>query len=349
MLCDAKDLEAMDLRVSTKVIGLSNNEVLLSGGDRIRFDACVICTGLRARLPKAFSQVPSVFVLRTLADATALKQRLASAEDVLVVGGGFIATELADSAATLGKRVTMVFPEPAPLYSSLGASLGLAVGEWLLDRGVRIVSGSKVQLAESGPNGRAVVTLENGSTLEADVLALGLGSMPNVEWLEGSGVQIDDGVVVDENLRARGFENVFAAGDVAHVKGSRYGDFRFEHWDNAIRMADVVAANVLGGHDVYKPLPYFWTEVAGRMIQVYGDPQPGAEAVTRGAPYSESGSIFYLEDGRLQGSVHVNAARDGAAAKRLIAAGTLVDGDALQNSAVAVAKAVKAMPQTTGS
>jgi 3-phenylpropionate/trans-cinnamate dioxygenase ferredoxin reductase subunit len=349
MLCDAKDLESMDLRLATKVLGLSDNEVHLSNGERIRFDACVICTGLRARLPKAFSQAPSVFVLRTLADATALKQRLASADDVLVVGGGFIATELADSAATLGKRVTMVFPEPTPLYAPLGPSLGLAVGEWLLDRGVRMVSGSKVLHAESGPNGRAVVTLENGSILEADVLALGLGSMPNVEWLEGSGVQVDDGVLVNENLRAPGFENVFAAGDVAHVKGGQYGDFRFEHWDNAIRMADVVAANVLGGNEVYKPLPYFWTEVAGRMIQVYGDPEAGATAVTRGAPYSDSGSIFHVESDRLRGSVHVNAARDGAAAKRLIAAGALVDEDALQNPAVPVAKALKGTPQKTAS
>lgn len=294
--------------------------VTLDDGTEIGYDGLVIATGARPRRPAG--QPGEVHTLRTIEDALALRAELESGhEHVVVIGGGFIGGEVASTARELGLKVTLINAGRYPMHEGLGD----VAAAWLAGlherSGVELISGVRVTAVEPGR-----VLLADGRAVQADLVVAGMGVVPNTEWLDGSGLQIDDGVLVDEALFARGSAEIVAAGDVARWPHTLYGGalVRVEHWSNANEQGAVAARNLLAGRDDagdYQDVPNFATNVHGSRIQTAGLPHLADEAlVVAGAPGEDRFAVAFSRRGVLVGAVAVNSPKDLIKLKRGVAA-----------------------------
>ncbi len=279
---DGEDLRAEWL-LGTRAVGLDARErtVRLADGGSVRADGIVIATGAAARQLPGSEGLAGVHVLRTLDDARALRDELAQSGRLVVIGGGFIGAEVASTASALGLDVTVVEAAPTPLAGPLGEEMGRIVSALHADHGVRLLCGVGVK----GLSGEArvdAVLLEDGRTVPADIVVVGVGARPCVEWLEGSGVALDNGVTCGADGRTS-LAGVVAVGDCASWYDPRAGHHRrVEHWTGAQeRPAAAVAALLAGGAvepGVPRP-PYFWSDQYGVKIQFAGHAS-GADSVT---------------------------------------------------------------------
>jgi NADPH-dependent 2,4-dienoyl-CoA reductase/sulfur reductase-like enzyme len=212
---------------------------------------------------------------------------------LVVVGDGVLGTEIAATATKLGADVTLAGPQPAPMHLQFGPVVAALLADLHTSRGVRLRLGAAV--TGYVPAG---VTLATGETLPADVVVVAFGAAPATEWLAGSGLTIDDGVVCDEQCRAA--DGVWAVGDVARWHHAGLGaSVRLENRTNATEQAGAVADNILGAARAYTPVPYFWTEQFDVRIQVHGVPVPGAQLeVLEGAPEQGRFVAAYHHAGR---------------------------------------------------
>jgi phthalate 3,4-dioxygenase ferredoxin reductase subunit len=266
-------VRATSLDIDSMVVGLAD-------GDEIEYDALVIATGVRPRtLSPRLAELESVHTVRELRDSRALRAR-AALGPVVVVGAGFIGAEVASSFRALGVEVTMTEALRAPFARVLGPEVGAHLSDLHRDRGVSLLTDAAVDsITEHGDT--AVVELADGRRLEAATVVVGIGATPNSGWLEGSGLQVDDGVVVDLGcaVLAEGTgphaEGVYAIGDVARqVDPGTNRSYRVEHWTNAVEQAHVVARQIVD--PVAMPerpkAPYFWSDQFGVKIQMVGRP-----------------------------------------------------------------------------
>lgn len=276
------------LGVAAASLDPSGHTVTLADGNVITYDQVIIATGSRARtLPG--SDLDGVFVLRTLDDALALKAALVEGARVVVLGGGVIGAEVASSARQLGLEVTIVDLAPVLMQRVIGDAVGERMAQLHRENGVSlrlgvssasIVGDGKVEgvVVEAGgpPTNEGVAG--GGETLPADAVVLGIGAVPNVEWLEGSGLTIEDGVVCDEHLQAA--PDVYAVGDVARWHHVGYQQtLRAEHWTTAIEHADAVARTLTGTPTTVGTVPYVWTDQYGKKLQIAGRLNPGDELI----------------------------------------------------------------------
>ncbi len=258
-------------------LDLGDRSVILAGGDRVGFDGLVVATGSRVRRLNDQPDLAGIHLLRTLDDGLALKADLdAGPARVVVVGAGFIGSEVAATARQMGLEVTVLEALPVPLQRGLGDTMGMVCAGLHRDHGVDLRLSTGVDGFEADGAGRvARVRLSDGSHVEADVVVVGVGVIPNTEWLEGSGLTVDNGVVCDETCRAA--PGVVAAGDVARWPNRRFGEtMRLEHWDNAQDQGEHAARTLLAGDDAtvathaYEPVPWFWSDQYDRKIQLAG-------------------------------------------------------------------------------
>ncbi|KUN74937.1 NAD(P)/FAD-dependent oxidoreductase [Streptomyces griseoruber] len=274
--------------------------VTLAGGRHVRTHGVVIATGAAARTLPGTDGLAGVHTLRTLDDALALRAELTNGRPRLVViGAGFIGAEVASTARGLGLDVTVVEALGIPLERQLGREMGLVCSSLHTDHGVRLLCGTGVAglLGEGRVTG---VRLADGRVLPADVVVVGVGVRPATDWLAGSGVPVDDGVVCDAGC-ATGVPGVVAVGDVArcpHPFTGRHA--RIEHWSNAGEHAKTAARTLLTGVSAPAPAtaPYFWSDQYGVRIQLAGYVAPGAEPeVVEGDPGSRSFTAVYRREG----------------------------------------------------
>lgn len=250
--------------------------VLASSGRRFRAESVVIATGLRARTLPGQDTLAGVHVLRTLDDALALRAALPPGARLVVVGDGVLGSEIAATACGMGACVTLVGPQPAPMASQLGPDVAGLLAGLHLERGVRLRSGAGVCALVASAGRVAGVRLDTGETLPADVVVVAIGASPATEWLSGSGLRTQDGVVCDSRLRAA--DGIYAAGDVARWHHDALGSLvRLENRTNATEQALAVANVILGDERPYRPVPYFWTDQFDARIQVYGRPASDAD------------------------------------------------------------------------
>jgi 3-phenylpropionate/trans-cinnamate dioxygenase ferredoxin reductase component len=289
----------LDLRLGVRASGVDiAGRRLLLGDDAVDYDQLVIATGVRPRLPALFASWAGVHVLRGWEDCVTLRAELAEARTVVVVGAGVLGCEVAATARGLGRDVTLVERLEQPLAPVLGTTLGEHVAGRHRAAGVRVLCGVEV-IALKGDGRAAGVELADGTVLPADVVVVAVGSAPNTEWLVGSSLDLDDGVVCDRT-GATSVPRIWAAGDVARLPHPwAEGTVRFEHWTGAIDMANLVAANLLA--DEPKPLtavPYFWTDQYGTRLQALGLPSPTDEfTVVAGSLDSGKFLAHYHRDG----------------------------------------------------
>ncbi len=307
----------------------ARESALITNRDKYAFDHLVIATG---SVPVTLPGPGPQRVLRTYDDALALRALLRPGLRLAIVGAGWIGAELATAAATAGCQVTVVEAGPAPLAGALGAAAGARTAPWYEQAGVELRTGTAVESVERG--GLALA----GGWLAADEIVTAVGVRPAVGWLAGSGLVLDNGVAVDPGLRAS-LPGVYAAGDCAAFASLRFGvRLRVEHWETALHAPEVVAANIAGGAEVYDPVPYFWSEQFGRMVQYTGHHAAADRLVWRGDPDAATWSACWLsgDTRRLTAVLTVNRPRDLLQGRRLIAAGAEVDTARLADPAVAV-------------
>ncbi|SFP48590.1 Reductase C-terminal [Geodermatophilus dictyosporus] len=296
---DDEDLH-LEWRLGTTAVGLDHlsRSVLLEDGSEVRADGVVLATGARARRLPGSDGLDGVHVLRSLDDAIVLREDLALAERLVVIGAGFIGAEVASTARTLGLDVTVVETQPVPLAGPLGTDMGAVCAGLHADHGTRLLVGTGV--AGLVGTGRVeAVELTDGTRLPADVVVVGIGATPNVEWLAHSGVALGNGVLTD----VRGATNVpgvVAVGDCAatwSVAAERH--VRTEHWTSALEQPATAAATLLGtGGPVPTPVPYFWSDQYGARIQFAGSRREGDVArVVEGSCADRSFLVVYERDG----------------------------------------------------
>jgi len=316
----------LDLRLGVRAESLDTGAkvVRLSDASLVSYDELVVATGVRPRRLPGTGAVAGVHVLRTLADATALRAALAGSPRLVIVGAGFLGAEVASVARRAGTDVTLVSDIEAPLSDVLGSELGELLIGVHRDHGVRLVTGARVEeVLVSG--GRAHgVRLAGGRTVEADAVLVSIGSVPNVEWLAGSGVEVGNGVLCDQYCQAG--PGVWAAGDVASWHHPGLGErIRIEHRTNAAEQGMAVARNILAGEHraPFSPVPYIWSDQYDLKIQIHGLPR-GADtfAVTGGSLADRKLVALYGKDARVRAAVGINMIRPLRAARAFVATPT---------------------------
>jgi 3-phenylpropionate/trans-cinnamate dioxygenase ferredoxin reductase component len=325
----------VDLRLGEAATEVGDG-VLRTGTGEYEFGALVVTTGAApVRLPGGGTQR----VLRTFDDAMALRGALAPGTKLAVIGAGWIGAELATAATRRGCRVTVVEAAAAPLAAALGAGIGARIVPWYAAAGVELRLGQPVESVEPGG-----LALPGGGWLAADEVVTAVGVRPAVGWLAGSAVALENGIAVDERLRTS-VPGIYAAGDCAAFRSRRYGRrLRVEHWDSAIHGPTVVAANILGAEEEYDPVPYFWSEQFGRMVQYAGHHTQADRLVWRGDPDAGDWTACWLagHGDVLVAILTVARPRDLLQGRRLIASGSLVDPGRLADPATAIRDAAVA-------
>lgn len=313
------------LGTSATGLDLAGRSVQLGGGERLPFDGLVIATGASPRRLPGTDHLDGVHTLRTLDDCAAIRAALLeSPRRVAVVGAGFIGAEVAATCRGLGIDVTLIEALPVPVERGLGAAMGAVVADLHRDHGVDVRLGVGVVRIEGGDRVERV-RLTDGAVLDVDLVVVGIGVVPNTDWLEGSGLLLDNGVVCDETCSAA--PGVVAAGDVATWPNPRFGEkMRVEHWDNAIEMGAHAARRLLGGPrstEPYAPVPWFWSDQYDRKLQLAGRACAGDQVeVVAGSTAERRFAALYGRGGRVVGVLGMNMPAKVMRWRALVEAGT---------------------------
>lgn len=309
------DMNTLDVEwrrgVAATALDLPGRTVELADGELVSFDGLIVATGATARRLVGQEKHPHAVVLRTLDDALDLRQRLAlGGRRVVVIGAGFIGLEVAATARQLGNEVVVLEGGRAPLMRALGAEMGAAVAAAHADHGVEIRCGVQVDDLASG-----AVLIDGGWHEPADIVVVGIGVTPATGWLDGSGLEIRDGLVCGPDLNA-GHPLVYGAGDVVRWFNPLFEEeMRVEHWTNAAEQGALAASNLISeaaGQEraAYAPVPFFWSDQYDRRIQFLGRAAPDDEVtVVAGSVEERQFAALYGRGGRLTGVLGVNMPR----------------------------------------
>jgi 3-phenylpropionate/trans-cinnamate dioxygenase ferredoxin reductase component len=326
------DSLGIGLRLGERAERLDDGSLHTDRGD-YPFDRLVIATGAR---PVVLPGLGRQRFLRSIDDALELRALLRPGLRLAIIGAGWIGAELATAAISKGCQVTVVEAGPAPLAVAIGAEVGALTVPWYEEAGVDLMLGTAVESVQDGG-----LALAGGGWLAADEVITAVGVRPEVGWLASSGVTLENGVVVDEYLRST-VPGVYAVGDCAAFWSARFGRrIRTEHWDGALRAPAVLAASLTGALERYDPVPYFWSEQFGRMMQYAGHHAGADKMVRRGDPAGAKWSVCWLAGRRLIAVLTVDLPKDLMQGRRLIESGTPVDPARLADPAVPLRNATE--------
>ena len=284
--------------------------------EKLSFDGLIISTGAHAIWLPGTRDVEGVHVLRTIDDTLAVRDALTPGARLVVIGAGFIGSEVAAAGAKRGCSVTVVEAAPAPLMRGLGSQMGTLCGALHQANGVELRLGVGVEsvVAGGGPDPAVeAVQLADGTRLDADVVVIGVGVRPATDWLADSGLTIDNGVVCDGTLHT-GVDGIYAAGDVVRAPNVKIGPeaVRVEHWTAATEQGMLAAANLLSPNEAtaYDSVPFVWSDQYDSRIQIAGHPGPDDEvAVLVGTPGEGPFLAGYRRGERLTGVMALDAIR----------------------------------------
>ncbi|MDQ4051100.1 MAG: FAD-dependent oxidoreductase [Actinomycetota bacterium] len=295
---------SVTLHLDTVVTGLDlDRSYLVVGDDELPYDRLLIATGASPRrLPAADESGVPVAYLRTLEDNRRLRAAFRPGRKVVIIGGGWIGLEVAAAARTAGAEVALVESLDLPLLRVLGPEVAATFADLHRAHGVDLRLGATVESFDEGG-----VRLGDGSQLTAELLVVGIGVEPNDDLAAAAGLAVDNGILVDERLRASD-PHVYAAGDVAnHLHPTLGRRIRVEHWDTAIHQGRAAARTMLGGDEVYDRQPYFFTDQYDLGMEYVGSvgPEGYDDVVVRGDP-AGTHTAYWLRDGRVLAGMHVN-------------------------------------------
>jgi NADPH-dependent 2,4-dienoyl-CoA reductase/sulfur reductase-like enzyme len=300
-------------------VDASRRTIHLSSGEEIGFEKLVVATGAQVkRLNIPGADLAGVYYLRTLEDSKRVREKAESAKRALVIGGGFIAMEVTCVLAQKGIETTIVFPEDRIWKRSFTATMSQFFETYYAERGVRFANNaSVVELKGAGAIKSAL--LQGGEILDCDMVMAGIGVTPVTEPLLKSGIELKDGVLVNEYLETSQ-PHILAAGDVANYYDTLFDKHRrAEHWDNAVSQGQHCARSLLGERTPFVHVPYFFSDVFDLSYEFWGDPSGAEEIIERGDMSSSSFSVWWLRQERLVAAFLMNRPEEEReAAPRLI-------------------------------
>ncbi len=309
----------IDLVMGQRITAIDppQRRVCLADGASLPFESLVLATGARNRLlPIPGATRDGVCYLRTRDEAVEIFERLDAAQNVVVIGGGFIGLELAAVAAVLGKQVLVVEAQARLMARAVAPIMSEFFRDLHLSHGVRFALGATTRKISDE------VELSDGSVHPADLVIVGIGVVPNAELAQAAGLAVANGIVVDNQLRTSA-EYIYAIGDCAqHPNRFAGAPVRLESVQNAVDQARCVAAAITGRPRTYDAVPWFWTDQFDAKLQMVGLSQDCDTVVTRGLPESRKFSICYFKQDRLVAIDSINRPADHLAGRKLLAAGT---------------------------
>ncbi len=302
--------QGIELRLGTAAtaIDAKHGKLSLADGSELEYDGLVLATGSRPRALNVTGGAPGVHVLRSVEDAVALRPGLAAGRHLVMVGGGFIGLEVAGAAAKLGLEVTVIEASMTPLSRRFGDDVGHWYRELHERNGVRVICGSTLASVDVSTGG-ASITLSDGRIVKGDIVVAGVGSVPAVEWLAGSGIDTGDGVVCGPDLRTS-VPNIVAAGDIASWRNPIFDErMRIEHWSNAVDQGRHAAATLLGDRQDFASVPYFWTDQHDTKMRFVGRTKDATDSRVEKLDDNKL-IVTYGREGVLIGAVCVGSPRD---------------------------------------
>jgi len=306
-----KPAEGAELVTGCRIVSLDlgAHKATSDAGEEYGWEKLLLATGAK---PRQIPGAEGVVWYRTLDDYHRVRKVACDGAHVAVIGGGFIGSELAAGLVGNGCRVTMLFPDPGIGHRLFPAGLSASVTDYYREKGIEVLTGETVETASADR-----VETGSGRTIEADAVVAGLGVIPDTELAEAAGLEVDDGIVVDEYGRVPGHEDVFAAGDVARFPVRALGiSMRIEHEDHANTHGRVVGANMAGAETPYDHLPFFYSDLFDLGYEAVGLVDSRLDVVEDWQEPYRKGVVTYVEDGRPRGVLlwnvwdKVDAARD---------------------------------------
>jgi 3-phenylpropionate/trans-cinnamate dioxygenase ferredoxin reductase component len=324
-------------------IDTSSRRVVLADGDTVAFDAAILATGAEPRrLTVPGAELDGVRYLRSIDDSNRLRDAIRASSRVAVIGAGWIGSEVAASARQMGADVVLIAPAPVPLGHVLGDEIGEVFRQLHADHGVRLRLGVGVDELR-GSSAIEEVVLSDGATEAADLVVVGIGVTPRTDVAGGgSGLAVDNGIVVDQHLESN-VAAVYAAGDVANAWHPHYRrHVRVEHWANALNQGTTVGRNVAGRREVYDRLPYFFSDQYDLGMEYVGLSASSDDVVVRGDLDAREFVAFWHRDGVVSAAMNVNVWDVVEDLKAIVAAERPVDPDRLVDPSIALGDVVGA-------
>jgi 3-phenylpropionate/trans-cinnamate dioxygenase ferredoxin reductase subunit len=320
----------------------AERKVELASGRSVHYDTLLIATGVRNRRPPIPGlDLQNVFDLRSVDDADALRSEIVSGRKAAVIGMGFIGCEVAASLRQQGVEVVCIDPSPTPLFRVVGHHLGQVMSAIHRDHGVEMIFDDRVTRFEGDPRVERVIT-RRGRSVDCDFAVVGVGVEPVVDFLAASGVEIGNGILVDEYCRTN-IEAIYAAGDVAnHYHPVFRRRMRVEHWQNAMQQGASAARSMLGNGKPYEAVHWFWSDQYDVNLQYAGFHREWDQIVVRGSLHTRDFIAFYLRQGRIDAVVALNRGKDVRRVMPLIKARTPVDPHELGNEGTDLRSLVEA-------
>jgi 3-phenylpropionate/trans-cinnamate dioxygenase ferredoxin reductase subunit len=300
----------------------------LQGGEEVGFEKALIATGANVNILRVEgAENEGIHYLRAFGNSDAIREDAAKAEHVVLIGGSYIASEVAASLTAKGAKCTMVMMEQVALSNSFGEECGRYFHDVLESHGVELLGGETLQAFEGDGRVKAVIT-ESGKQLECDAVVVGAGVRPDTMLAEKAGLAVDNGITCDRRLQTS-VEGIYAGGDVCNYDSVIHGRrLRVEHWDVAMQQGQAVGANMLGEGGDYDVVPYFFSDLADwASLEYVGPAEDPDEIIWRGDRDSGEFSVWYLKDGKVVGALSVERSEDLGRARELLADGTDVTED----------------------
>lgn len=337
----AENAIALKLGKDVRAIERAKKRIVFADGETLGYGTLVLATGARARpLPVPGAELPQVCTLRTIADAERIRPRLTPGTRVVAIGAGFIGLEFAAVAIGAGCAVTVLDAAPTAMGRVVDPAVAAAITAGHEGRGVRFRLG--VSITEIAPaEGHVEVVLGDNERLPADLVIVGIGSLPNTELAEAAGLAVDNGVVVDAYGRTSD-PDIFAVGDVTrHFNPLLARSLRLESWQNAQNQGIAVARVIAGASEPYAELPWFWSDQYDTNFQIVGVPEHWDRVIWRGAPDGGKFTACYMSGDRVVCANTMNNARDIRFLKQLILSGKSVSDTVLADPSTSLAALAK--------
>ena len=316
--------------ISVTALDPKQKSVTTDTGEQYRYQKLLLATGGVPRtLPIPGGDLGGICYFRTLDDYLRMRRESTEGSSAVVIGGGFIGSEIA-AALTINKiNVTMIFPEPYIVNRVFPEGLGMALQRQFRDRGATLLAGEKpASIAKRGS--RFITTTVSGKQVESDMVIVGIGVAPSLDLPRRAGLQTANGVIVDEYLQAS-LPDIYAAGDIAFFPYQALGkQTRVEHWDNALNQGKQAGLNMAGAHKPYDYMPYFFSDLFEFGYEAVGEVDAQLETVADWQKENDTGVIYYLRDGKVRGAMMCNVWEKVEAARTLIRTGAQVTKEELQ-------------------
>ncbi len=318
--------------ITVTVLDPKQKTIKTNEGKLYRYDKLLLATGGTPRaLPIPGGDLEGIFYYRTLDDYLRLRKGSSEGKSAVVIGGGFIGSEIAAALATNNVAVTMIFPDSYLVSRVFPEYLGRAIQDQYRSRGITILAGEK-PAAIVKKDGRFVTRMESGGSVESDMVIAGIGITPSLDLPRRAGLQTANGIIVDEYLQAS-LPDIYAAGDIALFPYRALGkQTRVEHWDNALNQGKSAGRNMAGAHEPYLYMPYFFSDLFEFGYEAVGEVDSRLETVADWKKENETGVIYYLRDGKVRGAMMCNVWDRVEAARNLIRNGKRVTPASLRGA-----------------